>query len=1019
MTTHPKSLRPLLVLLLKGLSCLALHAGVTPYPDPPNATVSSVFTLTVAGTPVTVMKYMDYHYAHFAFDGTVSATVGTTQTITSHKISPASLGIAGQVDSDTNLTFTMDQVADDGGTPRYLVFQINSLEKLVILGDPPETGIPAASGPGIFNVVADYGADNTGATYAQPAIQNAVNAANAYGTQANPGIVYVPPGLYMVRANLLLRSNVDFYLAPGAVLKSDEDIANYTVSGGTLPPVLTVNNADNVTIRGRGEVDASGIVLMNLKSLAAPVFVQQSTAHPRRRIIRTNNNGTSRNVLVDGVLLKDASGWSLELKRTLGVRAQNVKVLNHKDIRWKIENDGINVCSSSDALVNQCFVMTIDDAMCSKATDRVMQSMDNVQFTNNVVWTWAAGVKAGMQNDHPMNGVVFRNIDVVHCRRVVGLDTKTSQDIGLSIPIEGILFDHIRTDEIESHWNSSSHDAVDFLLEDAVVNNITVRNLTLPKKRPIRCGPNYQANNVRFENLVMDSELITNVSQVTLAGSKAITNLVFAVTLPEVTLGGPATHANAGFDVTATFTEPVTGLTPESFAVRGGSAAGLTGGPSVYTLAVEPSSPGWVTVSLPAGAARNPASLASTASNELGVLGTDPAVEVFFADDFNRVGNPTVIGQTTVGDRNWVIKPYNVTGSGPSQYGIGAGGRFVVNGLGGMHDPGVAWVDHDLEAISRFTASFTFSFPNSTNSSASFLIFPRFDGNVIPGNPGFVLRTSGQDAPVTFRVFDYRGAPLNGVNDQHISTSGLTDLTASGPLPVIGASGERIVYHALLAIDGNRASLTLNGDPVGSIDLSAGGNLAPDYLGFGYIANGASNRALQVHIDDLVVSAEIQPGPGFTGFMAGFESLTEAGRAAGADPDGDGIVNLLEYALAGMDPTAPDVPPALQDNSVSFTKRTLAVDNDDVTYLIETSTTLGEGSWEEAAPVEETAAAISYTLPGGLPRTFIRLRVARKAGASEGMDAEGRSNLQAEHDEFASEFSPPLAVPPETPASTP
>src|SRR5690606_14351163 len=77
--------------------CLPLHAGVTTYPDPPNAVTSTVFTVTIDGTPVTVMKYMDYHYAHFAFDGRVSVKVTTSQPVTSYRISPSSLGLQGEV----------------------------------------------------------------------------------------------------------------------------------------------------------------------------------------------------------------------------------------------------------------------------------------------------------------------------------------------------------------------------------------------------------------------------------------------------------------------------------------------------------------------------------------------------------------------------------------------------------------------------------------------------------------------------------------------------------------------------------------------------------------------------------------------------------------------------------------------------------------------------------------------------------------------------------------------------------
>lgn len=517
----------LLLLYLLAL-CPKVEGALTAYPTPPNAVRSSVFTLMISGTEVPVLKHMDYHYAHFSFSGLVEVKVRVKDSVTTHQIRPASLGIKGKA-SGGEVTFSITQAEEVESTPRYLVVQIDDHEKLVLLGDPPEPDAPPSSGDGIFHVVNQFGADASGASYTQPALQEAIDVASSFGTPARPGLVYVPPGIYQVRSDLVVKDNVDFYLAPGAVLKADDNIRNYDIKGsGTIGPVLTINGGSNVTIRGRGEVDASGIALMDLLSQKPSVFLTQTKAHPRRRIIQSSDEEPSKNVRIEGIVVKDATGWSVELVRIDGVVVQNVKVLNHKDIQWKIQNDGINATSSSNVLVNQCFVMTIDDAMCAKASYERAGLMENVVFANNVIWTWSAGVKAGMQNNHPMNGVVFRNIDVIHCRRALGVDAKTSQDIGKEIPIENVKFQDIRVDEMEGHWFSSKRDAVEFLLEDAPAHRIEIRNLTLPTRLPIRCGPNYPAKGVTFHDLVMGGVVITDVSQIALEGKQVIENLTFS-----------------------------------------------------------------------------------------------------------------------------------------------------------------------------------------------------------------------------------------------------------------------------------------------------------------------------------------------------------------------------------------------------------------------------------------------------------------------------------------------------------
>jgi hypothetical protein len=65
--------------------------------------------------------------------------------------------------------------------------------------------------------------------------------------------------------------------------------------------------------------------------------------------------------------------------------------------------------------------------------------------------------------------------------------------------------------------------------------------------------------------------------------------------------------------------------------------------------------------------------------------------------------------------------------------------------------------------------------------------------------------------------------------------------------------------------------------------------------------------------------------------------------------DNDGVSNLLEYAIAGMDPTVSDPSPGtLTGNTLSFDKRQpLATD---IAYAIEESTDLGVTDlWEEVA----------------------------------------------------------------------
>ncbi len=94
------------------------------------------------------------------------------------------------------------------------------------------------------------------------------------------------------------------------------------------------------------------------------------------------------------------------------------------------------------------------------------------------------------------------------------------------------------------------------------------------------------------------------------------------------------------------------------------------------------------------------------------------------------------------------------------------------------------------------------------------------------------------------------------------------------------------------------------------------------------------------------------------------------------DFDNDGITNIVEYAIAGEDPTVPKASiGSFNGTLLSFSKR---LDASGLTYAIQDSTDLGIADiWAEVGSyTENTASTISYTLTPGTPvRNFLRLQV--------------------------------------------
>jgi sulfatase modifying factor 1 len=114
-----------------------------------------------------------------------------------------------------------------------------------------------------------------------------------------------------------------------------------------------------------------------------------------------------------------------------------------------------------------------------------------------------------------------------------------------------------------------------------------------------------------------------------------------------------------------------------------------------------------------------------------------------------------------------------------------------------------------------------------------------------------------------------------------------------------------------------------------------------------------------------------------TGTFAGGASIPVGKRGPLEDPDNDGISNLLEYALAGHDPTVanPSVG-TFTGTTLSYTKR---LGTTGLTFAIQRSTDLGATDpWTEVAggTYVNNSSTISYTFTPGIPANqFLRLQV--------------------------------------------
>lgn len=138
------------------------------------------------------------------------------------------------------------------------------------------------------------------------------------------------------------------------------------------------------------------------------------------------------------------------------------------------------------------------------------------------------------------------------------------------------------------------------------------------------------------------------------------------------------------------------------------------------------------------------------------------------------------------------------------------------------------------------------------------------------------------------------------------------------------------------------------------VSLTLGGVLQPNGT---YDAANSNGR--------ITGTGKIQVGAVAAVTYSTWAILNAGGQGPALDFDHDRLTNLVEYALADGTIGVVTV------GTLSFTKRSPIIA--DATYAIEQSTDLVR--WAVVTPTTETASGISYTLPTGMDRKFIRLKI--------------------------------------------
>jgi len=355
------------------------------YPVTPKAVASNRFRLEVDGQSVFVHKFKDFHYAHFPFAGAGASRVTVTarRVFETMELSPRSAGIEGVTDTDS-LTFRFDMPKAG-----HWVVTMDGRERLFIFAE-----VPVAKPADVISVL-DHGADPGGKSLSTKAIQAAIDEAPAGAT------VVVPPGHYL-SGSLFIKSGVNLFLEAGALLQASGSPEHFEPVQNAF---IVIEDARDVTLKGRGTIDGSGAYLRHLTGVSGRLLAVRD----------------SRNVTVEGLILRNPRAWHTHIIRSEHVTLRNVKGLTD---RYVFNTDGINPDSSRHVLVENNFFYCGDDAVAVKSTNRGgrFEDVHDITIRNNIMLTKKSALKVGTESHaSEMRDILFANNQVIESDRGMAL----------------------------------------------------------------------------------------------------------------------------------------------------------------------------------------------------------------------------------------------------------------------------------------------------------------------------------------------------------------------------------------------------------------------------------------------------------------------------------------------------------------------------------------------------------------------------------------------------------------------
>ncbi len=235
------------------------------------------------------------------------------------------------------------------------------------------------------------------------------------------------------------------YFGPGIHDAGLMDLAEgetlYLAAGAWVKGNVRSIGTRSVSIRGRGVLDGTDIPNRPATTSADRTVkpIPEDEPGARNMIYLQNVEGAA----IKGITVFNSHYWTVFVRSCRNVHVDGVNVLSGSN---HYGNDGFDLVSSSDVLVENVFVRTNDDCVVVKNLDDI--ETKNIEVRRSTFWNMPVGgnaIEVGFElRSRGASHLVFRDCDILHVER----GSAISIHQGDSGTVEDVRFEDIRVEDV-------------------------------------------------------------------------------------------------------------------------------------------------------------------------------------------------------------------------------------------------------------------------------------------------------------------------------------------------------------------------------------------------------------------------------------------------------------------------------------------------------------------------------------------------------------------------------------------